>query len=102
MNILVFFLQKRSRIGFDESDEEMLDLLAVAPGCPIAVTGKSPVAEDARVGPFELIDSGAQGDSSVVEAPEECVDALLGQVDKKAEMPEEHPLQSKSSPKKRL
>jgi len=42
------FLQKRSKIGFDESDEEeMHDLLAVAPACPITNVGRSHMAEDA-------------------------------------------------------
>ena len=36
--MLIFFLQK-NKIGFNESDEEILDLLAVAPACPIAVAG---------------------------------------------------------------
>jgi len=89
-------------IGFNESDEEMLDLLATAPACSIAVVGQSPVTEDAQAGPYELMDSRAQGDLSAAQAPEEGVDTPLGLVDKVAKMPEKHPLQSKSSPKKRL
>ena len=60
--MLVLFLQKRIRIHFDEPDEEMLNLLAAAPACPIAVGWHSPMAEDAQVGPSELMDSGARGE----------------------------------------
>jgi len=73
--MLVFFLQKRSRLSFDESDEEeMLDLLSV--GCATSSAGQSRVAEDAMVGPSELMDSEDQGDLSAAEFPEEGVDVF--------------------------
>jgi len=101
--MLIFFSQKRSKLSFDESnEEEMLDLLAAAPACRIAVAGHSLVTEDARVGPSELMDSGARGDSSAVEAPEKGRNALLGPIGREGEIPEEHVFQSKSSPKRKL
>ena len=63
------FLQK-SRIDFDESDEEeMQDLLATAPACPITNAGQSHVTEDARVGPSDLIGSGARGTPQPLRLP---------------------------------
>jgi len=47
-------------IGFNE---EMMDLLAAAPACPIVVATHPLVAEDTRVEPSGLLDSGARGDS---------------------------------------
>jgi len=78
-------------LGFDESDEEMLDLLTAAPIYPVDAGGQFPVAGDARVGSFEPMDSGVWGDSFTVEVPEESVDEPLGQVGMEVEMPEEHP-----------
>ena len=50
---------------FDESDEEMTDLLATAPACPTPAAGQFPMTEDAWVGSSELVDSGVQGASLV-------------------------------------
>ena len=50
---------------FDESDEEMTDLLATAPARPTPAAGQFPVTEDAWVGSSELVDSGVQGASLV-------------------------------------
>ena len=51
---------------------------------PCAAGGQSWVAGDARVEPW---DSGTLGDSSATEAPEESVDAPLGQVEEEMERP---------------
>ena len=89
---LFFLLQKRSRLGFDESDEEeMQDILAAALGYLVAAGGQFSVVEGAQVRPSELMDSGARGDSSATKATEESVDALFGQVGREVKMPEEHP-----------
>jgi len=85
------FLQKRSKIGFDEADEEeMQDLLSTTPTCPITNAGRSYVAEDAWVGP-DPIGSGAQGASSAAEAPEEGVKILFEPVDREREILENAP-----------
>ena len=60
------------------------------------------MAEDVRVGPSELMDSGSQGDSSVAEIIEEGVDALPEMVDREAEMPWEHPLTIEVPSKKEI
>ena len=76
-------MQKRSRLGFDESDkEDMLELLS-GPSSPVGnprwlkTLGQSPR------------DSRALGDSSVFGAPEESMDTPLRQIEREMEMPEE-------------
>ena len=69
----------------------MLDLLSAAPACLALSVEQSHMAEDARVGSSDLMDSGARGDSSAVEVPEEGVDTLSELMDME-EMLREHPL----------
>ena len=95
--MLVFFLKKRSRLGFDESDEEeILDKQSVVLAC-----SASHMVEDARVGPSELMDSGAQGELSVAEVPEEGVNALP-EVDREAETSGEQSLTIKVPSRKEV
>ena len=60
--MLVFFLQKRSIINFDESDEEkMRDLLAATPACPIVSAGQSRMAADTQIRSLTLLDLELRG-----------------------------------------
>ena len=65
-------------LGFEEFDEELLDLLAAAPTDPVAASGQFLVAGDALVGSSEPMDSGARGYSSAAGVLEENVDTRLG------------------------
>ena len=66
-------------LGFNDFDEEeMLDLLAAALVDLVAAGGQFLVAGDVLVGSSEPMDSGARGDSSAAEVPEENVDTRLG------------------------
>ena len=59
--MLVFLLQKRSRIGFDESnEEEMLDLLSVIPPDLTSIVGQLYMEKDARVRLSDLADFGEE------------------------------------------
>ena len=59
--MLIFFLQKRGRIGFDESnEEEMLDLLSVIPPDLASIVGQLYMEKDARVRLSDLADFGEE------------------------------------------
>jgi len=59
--MLISLLQKRIRLNFDKSDEEMMELLASVPSCLTTATGQPSKAEDIWVRHSELVDSGARG-----------------------------------------
>ena len=85
------FLQKESKIEFDESDEEeMQDLLLTALACPIANAGRSHMTEDARASPSNPINSKAQGASSAAEVIKEGVETLPESADREGD-PGERP-----------
>ena len=68
--ILISLLQKRIRLDFDESDEEMAELMADVHACSTAASGQPSEADDAQVRRHELVDSRARATSPVSEVPE--------------------------------
>ena len=73
----------------DESDEEgMADLLEAATTPLFSTAEQSAVVEETRVEPFDRVD-GARRALLVNEASTETVDAPLGGVNRKLEMPAE-------------
>jgi len=86
--MLVFLLQKRLKLQFDEADEEGMTDLLVAAATHLSTTAEqSPVAKEAQVEPSERVDSGAWGASPFTEAPGEVADVPFERMDRELKMP---------------
>ena len=76
--MLVFLLQKRRMLQFDEYDEEGMTYLLVATAThPTTTTEQSLVAEEARVEPSERMESGTRGLRPLLRLPKRLLMRIL-------------------------
>ena len=96
----ICFLQKRSRIRFNESgEEEMQNLWSIAPVCPIAMLGGPTWQRMLGLGLSTLLALELVGAFSAAEAPEAGMETLSELVDREIEIPKENAPTSDVLPK---